>query len=145
MADKRSIKSYTTTVAVSKTVSDVTKLLVERGAQRVVTIYEDGSATGIAFLLDTEFGPREYTIPTKVDGVLAAILNDTNIPKAQRTKEKASRIAWRIALSWLETQFALIDAEMSTVSEVMLPYMVSGPGGETVYEVYRRKQLEIES
>ncbi|MDR6098913.1 hypothetical protein [Microbacterium sp. SORGH_AS_0454] len=48
----------------------------------------------------------------------------------------------RIAQDWLEAQSALVDAQLATLDEVMLPYMV-GPSGETMYAVFRAQQKEI--
>lgn len=145
MPEKKSIRFYTTSVAVSKTVADITKLLVSRGAQRVATLYgTDGVANGLSFVLPTEFGDREYALPARVEGVYEAIKKDMSITKSQRTPEKAARIAWRIAFGWLDMQFALIDAEMSSVEEIMLPYMVSNDG-TTFFEIVRQRQLAIEN
>lgn len=144
MADTKSIKFYTTTVPVSKTVNEVTALLVRRGAQRITSEYDsDGNPTALLFIMDTDFGPREYSVPVRSDGVLRIVEKDTSIPKNQRTRQKAERIAWRLILSWLDTQFALIDAEMTSVAEVMLPYMVSNEGS-TMYEIMHAKHLGIE-
>lgn len=147
MANKQSIKFYTTSIAVTKTVGEITTLLAKRGAQRVATGFDPtGVADSLHFVLETDYGPREFSLPARTDGVFAAIQKDTGIPKSQRTREKASRIAWRIAKDWLEIQFALVDAEMVRIDEALFPYMLTGNSEiETVYSLYRDRQLAIES
>lgn len=147
MASKQSIKFYTTSIAVSQTVSEITSLLAKRGAQRVsVGLDGDGVANSLHFVLSTAYGPREFSLPARIDGVFAAIENDQSIPKAQRTRMKASRIAWRIAKDWLEVQFALVDAGMADLDEALFPYMLTGNSiDETAYTLYRSRQLEVES
>lgn len=145
-ATQTSIKNYTTTIAVNQTVGEITTMLARRGAQRVATVFdEDGVANGLAFTLVTDYGTREFSLPSRTDGVFAAIMRDNKIPKAQRTRMKASRVAWRILKDWLEIQFALIDAEMALLDEVLFPFMVTDAEGSTLYSVYRGRQLgEIE-
>ena len=137
----KSIKFYTSRIAVAKTVSEVTAILASRGAQRVSAIFENGETSGLPFVLDTEYGPREFVLPAKTDGVFAVIEKDPAVPKAQRTQDVAAKIAWRIAKDWLEVQFALVDAGMTNADEVLMPYMISD--GKTMYEVFRSTQLEI--
>ena len=59
-----------------------------------------------------------------------------------KTLEQAQRVAWRIVKDWLEAQLAIIETEMVTLDQVMLPYM-QGDNGQTVYELYRDQQLAL--
>lgn len=140
-----SIKNYTSNIAVSKTVGEITAILAKRGAQRVATTFDDeGISNGVTFTLETDYGVREFSLPARIDGVFDALKNDPKIAKAQRTRDKAARVAWRITKDWLEIQFALIDAEMARLDEVLLPFMVDGTG-KTIYSVFRATQMkEIE-
>lgn len=139
------IRNYTTGIAVTKTTGDIQALLAGRGVTRMSTTFDPtGVPDGFLFEMTTDFGVREFALPVRVDGVHAALRPVTSLTKAQRTREHAARVAWRIVFDWLGVQLALIDAQMSSLEEVMLPYMV-GPAGETMYEVYRGSQKAIES
>lgn len=138
------IKDYTTTISVGKTMGEITETLARRGVTRIATLFDDdGTPAGLGFTMRTAYGPREFELPVRTAGVLAALEADRVQPK-YRTPEHAARVAWRIAKDWLEAQAALIDAQLATLDEVMLPYMVDGRG-QTMYALYVSNQKAIES
>jgi hypothetical protein len=138
------ILNYSTEIAVSKTMGEVQSALARRGVTRISTLYDDtGNPAGLAFTMKTDFGPQDFELPIKTAGVLNAMKNDPKVPRSKQTIEQAARVAWRIAKDWLEAQSALIDAELTTLDEVMLPWMVDGKG-ETVYSIVRNQYLAIE-
>lgn len=136
------IMNYSTEIAVEKTAGEITKALARRGVTRISTLFdEDGVAAGLAFTMKTDHGVADFELPIRTSGVLAAMRKDSKVPRAKQTPEQAARVAWRIAKDWLEAQAALIDAELATLDEVMLPYMVDGKG-RTVYEVVRASRMK---
>lgn len=143
------IMNYTTDVSVSKTMGEIQSALARRGVTRISTLYDDdGVAAGLAFTMRTDYGPRDFELPVRTEGVLAAMRSDAKVPKAKANPEQAARVAWRIAKDWLEAQSALIDARLATLDEVMMPYMVASYDGEravTMYGAFRERQLAIES
>jgi len=139
------ILNYTTTIDVEKTMGEINRALARRGVTRISTLYdEQGVAAGLAFTMKTDYGLRDFELPVRTEGVLAAMKADAAIKPAQKTAAQAARVAWRIAKDWLEAQSALIDAQLATLDEVMLPYMVDG-GGQTMYAVYRSTQKAIDA
>lgn len=139
------ILNYTTEIAVEKTIGEVTRALARRGVTRISTLFDDdGVPAGLGFTMKTDYGPRDFELPVKTAGVLRAMQRDAKVPKSKQTSEQAARVAWRIAKDWLEAQSALIDAELASLDEVMLPYMVDAKG-QTVYEVFRSNQKAIAS
>lgn len=137
------ILNYTTTIDVAKTMGEIQSALARRGVTRISTLFDqDGIAAGIAFTMHTEYGPREFELPVRTSGVLAAMKSDQKVPRGKCTPEQAARVAWRIAKDWLEAQSALIDAQLATLDEVMFPYMVDGRG-QTAFQVFRGAQLEL--
>lgn len=139
------ILNYTTTVEVEKTMGEIQGTLARCGVTRISTMYgEDGVAEGIAFTMKTDYGIRDFELPVRTAGVLAALTADKSVPPAKRSPAQAARVAWRIAKDWLEAQAALIDANLASLDEVMLPYMVNGRG-QTMYSLYRAEQKAIES
>ena len=142
------IMNYTTSIAVSKTMGEIQGALARRGVTRISTLFDDdGVPAGLAFTMKTDYGPRDFELPVRTDGVLAAMRADSKVSKAQANPEQAARVAWRIAKDWLEAQSALIDARLATLDEVMMPYMVSHYDGDraiTAYEMYRSSQKSLE-
>ncbi|OIU88635.1 hypothetical protein [Microbacterium sp. AR7-10] len=137
------IMNYTTGIAVEKTMGEINAALARRGVTRISTLYDEaGVAAGLGFTMKTDYGFRDFELPVRTAGVLAALSKDPAVKPAQRTPEQAARVAWRIAKDWLEAQSALIDAELATLDEVMLPYMVDAKG-QTMYAVYRTNQKAI--
>lgn len=137
------ILNYSTTVAIEKSIGEVTSTLARRGVTRISTAFDnDGAPSGLGFTMVTDYGPRDFELPVNVDGVLAMLKKEAE-PR-YRTREQAARVAWRIAKDWMEAQVALIEAGLATLDEVMLPWMV-GAGGKTVYDAIRAQGLaEIE-
>jgi hypothetical protein len=137
------IANYTTDVAVEKTMGEVVGALQRRGVTRISTMYEDdGSPKGIAFTLKLPYGLFDFELPVRTEGVLRALKRDKVQPRYQ-TPEHAAKVAWRIAAEWLRAQSALIDAELVTMEEVMLPYMIANGRGQTTYDLFLANQKEI--
>lgn len=134
------IKNYTTTIAVEKTMGEVIGHLARRGVRTIAAMYdEEGQPSGLGFTMVTDYGPRDFELPVRVEGVQAALKKQNAQPRMQ-TKEHAAKVAWRIAQDWLEAQSALIDAGLATLDEVMMPYMVHN--GQTAYQVMREGALK---
>lgn len=143
------IANYTTGVSVATTAGEVTGLLAQSGANRIMTQYKTGSQgtsiESMSFEITTEYGPRPFMLPIRTEGVLATLKRD-GVPKKYLTLEHAEKVAWRIAKDWLRGQLALIDAGMTTLDEVMFPWMLTGGREEqSMYDVYVSKQKAIES
>ena len=137
------ILNYTTDVTVEKTMGEIQGALARRGVTRISTMFnEDGVAAGLGFTMKTDYGYRDFELPVRTAGVLAAMTADSKVPRSKCTPQQAARVAWRIAADWLKAQGALIDAQLASLDEVMLPYMVDAKG-TTVYEAFRSSQKEI--
>lgn len=129
--------NYTTTVAAEKTVAEVQRMLAKAGARQIMTDYNgSGAATGVTFSIDDGDGVRAFTLPVRTDRVHAVMSRyESGIPNRYQSKEQAERVAWRIAKDWLEAQLAIVETEMVTFTQVMLPYMRAA-SGSTLYELY---------
>lgn len=142
--------NYTTNKTVDITVGELSKLLARRGVASISTQYsESGSPNGLAFELRTPHGLRAFHLAVNVDGVHALLRDDPKVKRAGprfTTREHAERVGWRVVKDWLEAQLALIDADMATLDQVMLPYLVVDQDGRTLYESYReREQVALEA
>lgn len=135
------ILNYTTSVAIEKSIGEVTTTLARRGVTRISTAFDDdGAPSGLGFTMVTDYGPRDFELPVNVDGVLAMLKKEAE-PRYQN-RAQAARVAWRIAKDWMEAQVALIEAGLATLDQVMSPYMIATADGRTVYEVLREEGMK---
>lgn len=134
--------NYTTKVGPERTIAEIQKLLVEGAATSIRTDYEDGRPAAVTFTIDTAFGRRTFRLPVAAERVQAVLLRQRVEPRFS-TLEHAERVAWRIVKDWLEAQVAIIETEMVTLDQVMLPYMHDALAGRTFYEAYRDQQLAL--
>lgn len=138
--------NYTTEVQVTRSIGQVQAMLVEAGARQIMASYNEiGTPIGIGFMVETQHGPRGFSLPVNADRVLAVLRRDRKVAPRYKTPEQAERVAWRIMKDWLEAQLAIIRTEMVTLDQVMLPYMQSAPGGPTIYELYLDQALALPS
>lgn len=126
--------NYTTTVAAERTIVEIHKLLVNHGAQAIITHYSEQRPVGLAFRLMTAHGMRDFSLPINEDAVFA-LLEGQNLAARYQGHDRALMVAWRILRSWLEAQLAIIETQMVSFDEVMLPYMHIG-SDLTVYQMY---------
>lgn len=132
------LKNYTTTIKASKTIGEIQEILAQRGARQIMIDYQDGRANRVCFTIDTPIGLQAVVLPVQPDRVLAVLQRDGI--KADYTR--AENVAWRIAKDWLVDQLAILDTEMVTIDQVLLPYFVDR-SGRSVYELYNSGQLMI--
>ena len=138
--------NYTTTIAADKTAAEIGILLAKAGAASVSTEYQDGKPVGVGFTLATPHGPRRFDLPVNIDGVHRALKLDRRTTPRQRERAQAERTAWRVMKVWVEAQVALIEAQMATLDQAMLPYLVVRDDGATLYATYReREQAAVEA
>lgn len=136
------ILNYTTQIAVEKTVGEIHQMLAKAKAKSILSDYDsDGELVAISFRIMCKHGLMSFKLPANVEKIYTVIQKSTNVPKAKRTKEQASRVAWRIIKDWLEAQLALIQAEMVTVDQVFLPY-VQDSAGNTLYELLAKSNFK---
>lgn len=141
--------NYTTSIAASRSIGEMQSLLGRAGASAVAVRYADSEPCGLSFALPTPVGERTFTLPVNVDGVWKILRDDPKVRRAGRTYtsiEHARRVSWRIAKDWLEAQLAIIDANMATLDQVMLPYLHVA-GDRTMYEAFQAndERLAIEA
>lgn len=132
------LKNYTTTIKALKTIGEIQEILASRGARQIMIDYQDGRANRVCFTIDTPIGLQAVVLPVQPDRVLAVLKRDG--VKADYTR--AENVAWRIAKDWLVDQLAILDTEMVTIDQVLLPYFVDR-SGRSVYELYGSGQLMI--
>lgn len=123
--------NYSTSIDVTRTVGEITGILVAHGATGIATEYANGDITTLAFRVKTIYGELSFKLPARTQSI-AKIMKDDSLPGWNKPGQP-QRVAWRILKDWVAAQMALIDVEMVRVEEVFLPYLV-GKGGNTMYE-----------
>lgn len=135
------ILNYRTEVSADRTAAEIQRRLVRARAQAVMMEYDpDGVLTHIAFRVQTKHGSLAFRLPANVEGVFKLIENEPSVPRRLRTREQASRIAWRICRIWINAQLAVIEAGMASLPEVFMAY-AQLPNGETLYQRFQRHGL----
>lgn len=127
------IANYSTSIDASKTVGEVQGMLAAHGAESVMIEYRDRQPVSVSFSVQVHDQVVAFRLSANAPGVLEAMRRDPKVPKSARTPEQATRTAWRIVRDWLRAQLAMIEAEVVTLAQVMLPYAVTDSGA-TVYE-----------
>lgn len=140
------ILNYTTTVSAFKTAGEIEEILANYRAKSVMKNYENGTITGLSFLVDTGVQQIPVKLPVKVDECLKVLKKEKRENPRKQIKdtwEQAERVAWRILKDWVEAQMALLDIEMVRFEEIFLPY-IETKNGQTIYERLEEKQFLLE-
>jgi hypothetical protein len=140
------ILNYTTSINPDRSIAEIQQSLVAHGASRVMVEYaQDRMPASLSFVIETQFGARPFRLPSNIDGVLR-VLNDQwqqgRVAKRLACREHAARVAWRIVKDWVQVQLALVESGISTVEEVLLPYLL-GADDRTLYEIMVDQRLAL--
>jgi hypothetical protein len=114
---------------------EIQQVLVQQGATKIVTDYDYGIPKALTFGLMMNGNLVAFSLPANYNGVLKAMKNDGKVPKRLLTEEQALKVSWRIILTWVKAQMALVEAELADVAEVFLPYAVTKNGGTLYNEI----------
>jgi hypothetical protein len=138
------ILNYTTEVNIDRTLSEIGRILAKAKARSILTDYdEEGVPTRISFLVETQHGRQGFRLPANAEAVFAALAREASagkVPRRYVTRQQAARVGWRIVKDWLEAQLAMVEAELVTIEQVMLPYMVV-ENDRTVYELMEERRF----
>lgn len=139
------LKNYTTTISVEKTINEIQKILSTHKAKAILTEYDDfGQVSVLSFKIETIHGEIGIKLPARQDNVLKILqIQKKKNTKIKATKDQAERTAWRNIKDWIDAQMALVDTEMVEIDEVFLPYILN-KNGSTLYESFVNNQLLLE-
>ena len=83
------LKNYSTNVSVSRSVNQITSTLVRKGANKIVTEYnERGQPSGLKWTLNSPYGRLGFMLPVNYDAVFEILTND-GIKKRDTTPKAA--------------------------------------------------------
>jgi len=135
------ILNYTTTIAAEKSIEEIQRMLVARGAETIVVQYANGRPGALFFIIPTPYGKVPFRLPANIEAI-------TRVMERQRVRKQvpldmAERVAWRIIKDWCKAQMAILETEMVDLEQIFLPYMVSQ--NKTLYEVMKEHRLQLPS
>jgi hypothetical protein len=127
------ILNYTTQVPVQRTVAQIQGILVSHGAKSIMINYTDSKEPeSLSFMVRTPQGDLPFRLPANVKAVEKIMFKEHL--KGYRKEGQPARVAWRILKDWVEAQMAILEADMVTMEQVFLPYMIT-KDNKTVYEL----------
>lgn len=133
--------NYSTKVPVSQTLREIQDALARQGATRIATDYAEGRPKGLSFMLPTVTGVRVFHLPVDVPAVRALLVRQhAKSTRVDARPEQAERVAWRVMREWLLAQLAIVEAQMVSIDQVMLPFMAWNDD-QTLYDAFRDRAL----
>lgn len=122
-----------TKVDASKSMAETQQMLAEAGATSILIDYDAGEPAALSFAIAVRGQLVSYRLPANVDGMLAAMKSDNDVPRHLCKRDQARKVAWRVVKDWIRAQLALVEAGQARLAEVMLPYAVTSTG-RTLYQ-----------
>lgn len=139
------ILNYTTKIDYDKTISEISAILRNHGAHKIVHDYKDKLPVGVTFCLEFQGNMLAFALPCNYAGVLRSMKSNKKVANHMCNEEQALRVGWRIVKDWVEAQCGLVEAELASMAEVFLPYAVT-KSGMTLYNQLQEKgftQLQL--
>lgn len=137
MARKKGEKfyMYSTGIDVDKSSAQMNQVLSRVGATHIVTEYDPATheAIGVYFVISMDGKRASFSIPIKWENVQKAMIK-SKVQKQFLYEEQYKRVAWRVALRWVEAQVALIQSGGAETAEAFMGYAVVDNKGTTLYQ-----------
>lgn len=134
--------NYRTSVKAGRSAGELQEMLAKAGASGVGLEYDTGAPAALRFVIDGPLGRQSYLLPVN-PGAVGEVLRREGSLKKLGSGIKPIDVAWRIVKDWVEAQLAIIQTEMVTLDQVMLPYMLTDTAGTTVYEAMLNRTLQL--
>lgn len=133
----------TTKISPERTAAEIQHLLGSKGARHILTEYENGEVSALSFTIPVRGKEVAFRLPVRWRNYYELLKQDyRSRPRAKLPPtDQAKRTAWRVVLRWIQAQFALIETEMASLDEVMLPYAIWGE--QTLYERLAENQFKL--
>lgn len=119
--------NYTTKISPQQTIGEIQRILSDYGVEAMMTEYEGRQVSSVSFKMNVNGQSFPFRMPCNWRGVYE-ILNTSEYPKQCRNEEQAIRVAWRILYVWIKAQLSLVDVNMVTIPQVLLPYTIMKDG-----------------
>lgn len=124
----------TTNVPVTKTCAEIEVYLVNHGARQVWKEFnQNRDIESLEFVMPIKDKDVYFKLPLRWQAIQKLALQGKTGLRRTREEGQARKVAARLVLRWVQSQFALIDTGMVKMEEVFLPY-ITAPGGLTYFE-----------
>lgn len=137
------ILNYTTKINAQSTILEIQKILVSHGAKKITIDYDGAVPCAVSFSILLKDRFIQYALPCNYSGVLKAMKNQkVKTRRGATLEDQAVRVSWRIVKDWIESQMALIEANLAELPQVFLPY-AKAQDGSTLYEYIKNSDSGI--
>lgn len=129
------ILNYSTSISVEKTCNEIQSILIKHGASKIVFDYENQTPVNLTFICQFKGQAAFFSLPCRFKGV-AKVMKKQGVERRYLTEAQALRVGWRILKDWINSQMAIVEAEMAEMAElpeVFLQYGVTKTG-ERLYD-----------
>lgn len=137
------ILNYTTKIDAWKTVSEIQQIIARHGATHFSITNEGSWPVALVFSIDYMGQPLNFSLPCNYAGVLRCLQRNKKVPGTLKNEEQALRVGWRILKEWVAAQLAMVEAEVATMQEVFMPYLVIPATGQTLYRTFESTGLKL--
>lgn len=130
----RPILNYHTKISAEQTIAEIQRMLAQNGANAVMTEYgPESTVSAVSFRLEHQGVQVSFRLPANIDPIYVLVQRHGDRPK-HRTREHATKVAWRIIRQWIEAQLAIVQCEQVEMVEAFLPFAQDPETGDTVYQ-----------
>ena len=136
------LKNYTTEVPASRSIEYIERLLVEFGASNINKSYENGSCTGISFIVKVDGNNVPFRLPAKVKNVFIWLKKKKPNGQDKNLLAQAERIAWKQQYELLHLQLGMIEMDQMEKMEVFLAYVLNVGENRTYYETLKEGKFK---
>jgi len=136
----------TTKIEPEQTVTEIQQVLGKYGAGAILTEYDKGQITGVAFKINVNGKEIPFRLPCRWQAIhktLSWKRKKSRYDSEERDIQQAKRIAWRQLLRWIEAQMALVQTDMVKIQEVFMPYIQVNLAGQTLYEKIEQSKFKM--
>lgn len=137
------ILNYTTKIDAWKTVSEIQQIISRHGATHFSIRNEGSMPVSLVFSIDHMGAPLNFSLPCNYAGVLRALQKNKKVSGTLKNEEQALRVGWRIVKDWVEAQLAMVEAQVASIQEVFMPYLVIPSTGQTLYKTFENIGLKL--
>ena len=140
------IKNYTSSVAVSKSITSIETLLVEAGAKTISKFYnDDNSIAGFLFQLKVKDELITFKLPSNPKAVEKVLISQLIKPRKEtikRVKEQADKTSWRLLHDWVHIQLSMVQMEQAEAAQVFLSYAYDGKTDKTLFQLVKENNFK---
>lgn len=138
------ILNFTTKIDAWKTVNEIQQILAKHNVSHFSIKNQGSFPVALSFTVNYKNTPLNFLLPCNHEGVLACLKRDHKVPSGSKNSEQALRTSWRILKDWVESQMAIVDAELAPIQDIFMHCLVINDRGETMAErVYLGDGLKL--